>query len=188
MGSVGSTNIRVARKFETGTGMRIRDWAAVFVVLLAIAPACSPQDEEEAKGDEDAVAVEIVVEQDDIFGFSKDRVIGDVWFSDSQGPVGTPVEVVVQFDEFERFKDNPLQATIALLNPNATKDGEWIQEFEVDAEREELDLIVPQTISIPAVLNFEVRFSAVDAEDPEDVFEASLVFQFLVNQGSPATI
>lgn len=168
--------------------MRIRDWAAIFVMLLALAPACSPQDEKEAKGDADAVAIEIVVARDDIFGFSKDRVIGDVWFSDSQGPVGTPVEVVVQFDEYQRFKDTPLQATIELLNPNATKDGEWVQEFVVDAAREELDLIIPQVISVPAVLNFEVRFSAVDAEDPEDLFEASLVFQFLVNQGSPATI
>lgn len=169
-----------------------RQFQSLFTVLVLFvlalgASACSPSDEEDDAGDVDAVAIDLEVDQDDIFGHVRDEIIGDIWFSDSQGPVGTPVTVVVQLEDYGDFKDAALAGLITLANPTSIKLDDWSQEFVVDSDREEFTIIIPQVVSVPAVLNFEVTLSSGSEADPEDLFMASLVYQFLVNQGTPAT-
>ncbi|MCZ7582464.1 MAG: hypothetical protein M5R36_03515 [Deltaproteobacteria bacterium] len=118
-----------------------------------------------------------------------DRIIGDIWFSDSVGIIGTPVDVVVQVKEqdFARFSDELVVGTITLRNPEITKGGQDVIEFTLDSRREEFDFVVPQVETVPAVLTYDVLLYVENPGDANEYFEASLVYQFLVNQGTPAT-
>ena len=173
--------------------MTSRSWEyfAVICIMLTLfaALACSTDEEDDSGEDIDAVAIELVVENDDFLGFTKDKIIGDIWFSDSVGPVGTPVEIVVQIDQWDRMDDDAIDfvCTMTLANPDLIKMDEHIIVFDIDAERVEESIIIPQVKTIPAVLDYEVVIAATNPNNPDDTFEAELDYQFLVNQGTPAT-
>ncbi len=175
------------RKASGGTVGRVGVILAVMISFCGVL-SCSP-DENDAAGDVvDAVAVDLVVEQDDFLGFTKNAVIGDVWFSDSVGLVGTPVDVVVQIKEYQRIpEDVDLNCEIRLVDPSVTKVDEFFLDVVIDKKRVETDFIIPQVITIPTILEYEVTLSAVNPNDPTELFIARLRYQFLVNQGAPAT-
>ncbi len=162
---------------------------SALVVFLFFLGACAPEEEDDSGAISDAVAIDLIVEVDDYFGFSQDAKIGDIWFSDSVGLVGTPVEVVVQIDsdDFDRFKDQDLLGTITLLNTDAIKLDDFVFEFIVNNDREEFTFLTPQVKTVPCVLAFDVILAAVNPNDETEFFEANLEYQFLTNQGTPAT-
>ncbi len=166
-------------------------WLVGVFIIAALSPAlsCAPDKEDDSGEDIDAVAIELVVDNDDFLGFTKDKVIGDIWFSDSVGPVGTPVDIVVQINEWDRMDDENIDfvCTITLANPDLIKLDEHIFVFEIDAERVQEMIIIPQVKTIPSVLDYEVEITAINPNDPNDRFEAVLDYQFLVSQGTPAT-
>ncbi|MBZ0272448.1 hypothetical protein K8I61_10450 [bacterium] len=169
--------------------MRIFLLMAALVCVLGLAAACSPEEDEGTSEDTDARVVPILVDKDDLYGFAPDTVLGDMWFSDSVGLVGTPIRVVVEFkpNEFDRFKDDVIAGLITLDNASSTKLEEFAVEFDVDARLVEFEFIVPQVKTVPTVLDFVADFRAENPEDSTETFEASLLFQFLVNAGTPAT-
>ncbi|MCB9477028.1 MAG: hypothetical protein H6684_14065 [Deltaproteobacteria bacterium] len=161
------------------------------VALVALAPvACSPDDEEDTGEPSDAVEFNLEVDHDDFLGYAEEDVIGDVFFSDSKGLVGTPVTVIVRIlrDEYSRFDElTPITGRIFLHNPSAIKDEDFEVEFEIDEREEEFDFVIPQSQTVPAVLDFELRIDAVNPSDDTESFRAKVDYQFLINSGSPAT-
>ncbi len=151
--------------------------------------SCAPDEDDDTGEDIDAVAIELAVEQDDFLGFTQDKIIGDIWFSDSVGPVGTPIDIVVQINEWDRMADDNIDfvCTMTLGNVDLIKLDEHIITFIIDDDRVEEKMIIPQVKIIPAVLDYEVVIEATNPNDPTEIFKAELDFQFLVNQGTPAT-
>ena len=104
--------------------MRIR-FMKILVVSLALSMAfvfaCSQNADEEPQKQDDSMVVQLQVQNDDLFGFDLYEKIGKVFLSDSRGPVGSPVEVVVIIDEIERFDENVIDFSIVLKNPDAIR-------------------------------------------------------------------
>jgi hypothetical protein len=164
-------------------------WIFSLVVIMAmslLAIGCSEDEDPEPEKKDDSVVIQVGVAHDDLFGFQENRVIAEIWFSDSRGPVGTPVRSVVELDELDRFDENELTLIYELENNDAIKNDEMIVEDAFDDERTELEFIIPQVLSIPTVLNYKVYLRVGDPETG-DYFEARGLYQFLVNQGTPAT-
>jgi hypothetical protein len=169
--------------------LRIPMIMLLLAVSLACFVGCSPKSQQDTGKNTDAVAVDIVVDHDSYFGIANKTVIGDIWFSDSVGMVGTPVDVVVQFGEdyYAKFKDTPIQGVFTLLNTDDVKPGEYDYELTLDERTVEFELYIPQVTTIPSVVNYEILLSATNPDDENEYFEASLTYQFLINQGTPAT-
>jgi hypothetical protein len=166
----------------------MRFLVAILVLITAVA-ACAPKNEDKTGQDVDAVAIDIQVDHDNYFGISNNTVVGDIWFSDSVGLVGTPVTMVVEFlpEYYKRMQETTIFGIVTLMNPDITKIGEYDFEFTIDERRTEFEIIVEQVKSVPAILDYTVSLTAVNPDDENEYFESTVEYQFLVNQGTPAT-
>jgi hypothetical protein len=162
---------------------------ATLAVFLFAMTACAPKSDNQKASEQDAVAVDLIVDHDSLFGIQNNKAIGDIWFSDSVGLIGTPIRMVISIDDeyYNKFKDTPLIGTITLADPSVTKEGEFQIDFTLDENGQNYLLIVPQVKTVPTMLDFEVTLSAVNPDDENNYFQASLEYQFLINQGLPAT-
>lgn len=164
-----------------------------FLVLLFLsllfAFACAPEDDEENSKPDESVRVELIVDEDDIFGFVPGAQVGTVVFSDTDGLVGARIKLVVEIDEIERFQDATLTATLELTNTNAIQDEDYILTFDVRNTRTEFEFFIPQIWTVPTILNFDfsLAYEEENAEDGTDFFQAQLDYWFKVSQGTPAT-
>lgn len=163
----------------------------LFLLLIFIAAmfACAPEDEDGADSVDESVKFDLLVDEDTVFGYARESKIGTVYFSDTKGPVGSRIYCVVQLREIDRFQDATLQGTIELLNPNAIKDDDYIITFDVRRERTDESFYIPQIHSVPTFLQFEfsLSFEEDTGGNEPDSFLATHIFQFEVNQGTPAT-
>jgi hypothetical protein len=155
-------------------------------LIFSMTTACSQTANETTTKKDDSVLVSLLVAHDDIFGFDIDAVLGKAWFSDSRGPVGSPVRCVLKIDDIERFGDSEIDATLDLLNLDAIKLDSFEAVAVLDKDRLEFKFIVPQVVTVPTLLDFVLTLDIYDAGS-EDYFEAKGNFQFYVNQGTPAT-
>lgn len=154
----------------------------VFIFWLG----CSEDDEDDLPKKDDSVLIAVVVSNDDVFDFDKNDKIAEVLFTDSRGPIGTPVSIEIEHKEIERFDGREITATLLLENPELTK----VDEFEIthlySDKKTNMKFLAPQVIAIPSLLNFQLILT-VQEPDSENNFEAIGYYQFLVKRGAPAT-
>ena len=160
---------------------------AILFVLSLVMVSCSANQNEDPPKKDDSAVVGLEVVNDDFFNFQNNRQIGEVFFSDSKGPVGSPVKVVVSIYDIARFDDTPLDVELVLENPDLIKldDFEIRETIDGGDDRYEFTWYTPQVRTIPSVLTFLVTLSVEDENG--DYFEAEGHFQFYINQGTPAT-
>lgn len=164
--------------------------ALLLIVFLAsmalIFSACSQSAEDDPEAKDDSVVLNIIVQNDNLFGFDLDEIIGRAFFSDSRGLVGSPVKVAITINEIERFDENDILVEVELENPEAIKLDEQYITHTFDNESSEFTFVIPQVLTVPTVLNYNVYYT-VGTPGEGDYFEARTFFQFFVNVGTPAT-
>jgi hypothetical protein len=169
--------------------MRWLPYGCLALVWLAwCVVACQPADEGDEEEDE-SISVPLLVDEDEIFGFVQGAEIGHVEFSDTDGIVGTRVRVDLRLDDYARFQDAALDGTFTLINTNAIKDDAYEVLFTVDEDDTHFEFYVPQILSVPITLNFELRlaYDRLNVQDNPIYFAAGLVYEFNVNKGEPAS-
>lgn len=160
---------------------------SIFLTLiLPLVFSCSQNEDEDPPPKDDSLVIHITVRHDDLFGFDLYEKIGRVFFSDSVGLVGSPITVALAIDEIDRFDDNVIDVRLVLENLDAIKTGEFSVDYELNGKDGEFSFIIPQIKTVPTLLNFKL-FLTVEDTDSEDYFEATIFYQFFVNQGTPAT-
>jgi hypothetical protein len=169
------------------------------VLALAGGLTCAPQEEEKSQPAMTSRTYPLRISQDStLWEFKEGAVIGTAWFSESYGPVGMPIAVVIHMsasDDMKAiFQHKIFEGALTLLNADLTtsESFEIPFQYEYDAHDEDGELAfkfgfyIPQVISIPATLDFDIRIW-FRPEDEEDFFEAFNTYQFTVNQGKAAT-
>lgn len=170
--------------------MRIPQWWIVLLLaLLLVGAACTDEGDEEEENGDDSVKVQLQVDQDSVFGFVQNQVIGYAQFNDTGGIVGSRIKCEIVLENYQRFENKLLLGTLELINPDAIKDDEYIVEFEIDEKTSDFSFYIPQIKAVPIYLNFRLTlcYEEKNVDQDLDQFEASLVFEFNVNQGRPAT-
>lgn len=160
--------------------------ALIFVMTLSMTLNCSDEEKEDPPGNDDSVVIEFEVSHDDVFGFSPGDVVSKIWFSDTQGPVGAPLDIEVTLIEPASFNSETLHIEMVLENTAATKVDEYEVEYDFSSETGEFMMVIPQVYTVPTILNFDVTMSYYE-EGTENYFEAYTLFQFKVAEGAPAT-
>ena len=163
----------------------MRRMLCIAMIIAALACLqCAPVTSTDEGTTDESVEYDLRVQTDQIFGYTEGSEIGEVYFSDTGGLVGTRIHCVLTLKEWERFQDATLVGLIELDNVNAIKDTAYSVPFEVTSERTEVFFYIPQIRSVPTILNF--TFSIAFEED-DDIFLATQDYQFVVNKGQPAT-
>jgi hypothetical protein len=161
----------------------------ILLLLLAAAGLACTDEGGDDEDEDSTITIGLRVDVDDVFGFIEDAEIGLVEFTENEGIVGSRVRARIKFEEFNRFDDKELIGTLVLINPDAIKADEYIVDFTVDEEEEDVEFFIPQINAVPIFLNFKLMlfFEEEDLNGNMDQFEASLVFEYDVNRGRPAT-
>ncbi|HPM76363.1 MAG TPA: hypothetical protein PK961_04660 [bacterium] len=161
----------------------------LILCLSLLVVACAPEDEEDDSKTDESVRMELIVDEDDVFGFVPGADMGTVVFSDTDGLVGSRIKMVVEVDEIDRFQDQTLTATLELTNKNAIQEEDYVVTFDVRNERTEYEFYIPQIWTVPTILNFEfsLHYEEDNTEGGLDVFTAKLDYWFKISQGTPAT-
>ncbi|MDP8224717.1 MAG: hypothetical protein P9L99_15260 [Candidatus Lernaella stagnicola] len=168
-------------------------WYRILLLLLLpcclLAAACTDDGEDEEEKGDNSVKINLRVDQDHVFGFVQSAVIGRARFSNTNGIVGSRVQCRVSLNDYDRFQDKDLFGTFELINPDAIKDDSYLVEFDADEKETDFEFYIPQINSVPIFLNFQLTlyYEEEDLQGNLDRFEASLVYEFDVNQGRPAT-
>ncbi len=170
--------------------MRMRHlWLILLLLLLALPIGCTDEESDEEDAGDDSVKINLRVDSDEVFGFVQETIIGIAKFSDTEGIVGVRIKCVVTLDNYTRFQDKPLAGKLELINTDAIKDDQYIVEFVVDEKESDFEFYIPQINAVPIFLNFDLSlfFEEEDINGVVDQFQASLVYEFDVNRGRPAT-
>jgi hypothetical protein len=163
----------------------MRRLLCIAVIIAALAGLrCAPAASTDQGTLDESIKYDLRVQTDQIFGYTEGSEIGEVYFSDTRGLVGTRIHCVLTLKEWERFQDATLVGLIELDNVNAIKDTAYSEPFEVTSERTDIFFYIPQIRSVPTILNFTFSISY---EENNDVFLATQDYQFVVNKGQPAT-
>ncbi len=158
----------------------------ILILCMAWTLACSQSADDQPDKIDDSMVVQLLVTEDDMFGYDLEEQAGRVFLSDSRGPVGSPVEVVVLIDEIERFDENEIDLAIVLSNPDAIKLEKYEFTATFDEERAEFKIIMPQVVTVPTLLDFDITIMVTN-DETGDFFEAISFFQFYISSGTPAT-
>ncbi len=165
----------------------------VLIVMLALVVAawvgCAPAEKVNEDNADQSVSFPLLVDSDQIFGFTSGSEIGDLHFSDSKGLVGSRIKCNLKLDDWDRFQDTTLAGSIVLNNTDATKVDEYAEYFEVTSDETEVYFYIPQIKSVPTVLNFTFTLYFSEETDTGSLHEfiAKQDYQFEVDQGQPAT-
>lgn len=162
----------------------------VTLVLVMVAwLGCAPAEKVNEDNADQSISYRLLVDSDQIFGFTNGSDIGNLHFSDTKGLVGTRIKCELKLDDWTRFQDATLQGSIMLNNTDATKVDEYVEYFEVEGEKTEIYFFIPQIKSVPTVLNFTFTIYFAEETDTGSLHEfiAEQDYQFEVDQGQPAT-
>jgi len=169
-------------------------FVAVLFLGLAII-ACAPKNDQQNSENLNAIQYDLRVSHDTLFEMGDGQVVGTSWFSESFGLIGLPVSVVIKLSSDSKnkslFEHKVFHGAIKLLNPELTTLDSYVREFDYDYDADiangvKLTLIMPQVTTVPATLDYDVRINYQE-EGSTDYFEAFCVYQYIVDQGQPAT-
>jgi len=130
----------------------------VLGLLAVLVCACTPGDNQD-EDQSNTVDIPIDVSTDEVFGFVQGAEIGQAEFSDKAGIVGTRVHCHIHLDDITRFQEETLSGEVTLLNTNAIKAEDYLVEFEIDTTDNDIEFYIPQILTIPTILNFQVTLS-----------------------------
>ena len=168
---------------------RLNGWLLVLLFACLALAACNEDDGEDDTVADDSVQITLRVDQDEVFGFVQDEGIGYAKFSDHDGLVGTRIKCEIFLDDLARFENAVLTGRLELINENAIKADTFVQEFTVDRDTHSFFFYIPQILTVPILLDFRLSltYEEENVQQTVDHFEASLVYEFNVSTGKPAT-
>ncbi len=128
-------------------------FAATGAAAIAFYFGCSSTN---SSSSNQTITLDIAVQQDDLFGFKVNQVVGQARFDRVNGPVGLYVQGQVFINVLSQFPNQQINMRIELENQDASANPwppiEWVQQGNL----ENVELVIPLVETIPSLLDFRV--------------------------------